>query len=314
MTKKSIFSILVVLVSGVLLLVSLILRSVLARILTFFSISIDGIRIKNRNVQTATDYYFNPATERRVIIIGVVHQAERIYFRDIQKLLDRFSDEGNRIIYEGFRKMKLRHERRLGENERVIFRALRGRTFPKEWSEVMPITCQKDELVYRKNWINGDMSELDFIRLMAVRDYHVSISKKELLQKTMCKSDIRLIVNNVFKNVVGRSAWERLTIPFSRRKKMWNEIILDHRNVIAVCAIARNLKSSDVVTIWGAAHLRGIGEHLKDMGFRKEKRTWLDAYFVRKYSFWDLVTEKIGEREEKLLSPIVNGFIQKNKK
>ena len=311
--KKSSFSALV------LLLVSLSLIRLLAKVLSLLRISVDGIRIKNREVQTATDYYYNPSTKRSVTIIGVVHQAERRYFRHIQELLNKFSYEGNRIVYEGFRKMKLRHEGRLGENERVIFGALRGRTFPREWSEVMPIACQKDELVYRKNWINGAMSELDFIRLMAVRDCHISISKTkfskaESLQKTIYKSDIRSIVNNGFKNVVARCAWERLTTHFFRRKRMWNEIILDHRNVIAVCAIARNLKSSDVVTIWGAAHLRGIGEHLKDMGVRKNRRTWLDAYRIRKYSFWDPVVERMGDREEKFLSPLINEFVQKNKK
>jgi hypothetical protein len=52
-------------------------------------------------------------------------------------------------------------------------------------------------------------------------------------------------------------------------------IVLNHRNQIA--AQAAITASGDVVALWGAAHIPGIGKLLREAGFTRTKRSWATA-------------------------------------
>jgi hypothetical protein len=85
----------------------------------------------------------------------------------------------------------------------------------------------------------------------------------------------------------------RIGTHFSRKGGLLEEFILESRNEVAMRGIESYLPEGDVASIWGAAHLRGIGKSLKRAGFREVRREWFTAYHDRPYSLLECL--KWGE-------------------
>jgi pheromone shutdown protein TraB len=89
----------------------------------------------------------------------------------------------------------------------------------------------------------------------------------------------------LFGNIPALLAVNGITGLISKRQRLLKRVIVDERNRIAFeNMMAPRFAGTNIVTIWGAAHLWGIERYLRDAGFQVVNTKWYTAYHLRKYS------------------------------
>lgn len=249
-----------------------------------------GFRVRNKRFQTSVTTYLNPKTDRTVVFIATIHEAESRYFSNIQMILNDLSSIGYRVIYEGLKPMKSKQKKRLTDKERCIESSLFAHGFSDECRSVLPIVRQNDSLECQKDWINADMNVRDLVKNLASKNVHFG---KKCARDTgeNYVSVMKYDANNCFKKALGANAISRISNIINKNSRLYNEVILDCRNKIAMEEIERNLAHSNVVTIWGEAHLRGIEKGLSKLGFVELKKEWLTAYHILDYGFFKMLRD-----------------------
>lgn len=243
-------------------------------------------RVINGKLQTPVVFYEHPVTKRIVVFVSTIHIAEQSYYAALYKLIS--SLEGYKILFEGVGKLTPEEKRALKKKEKeislqfdFIFRLIR------KISEMLSLQGQKEGLFYPPSWINTDIRQSELIRLFV--EQNITLIKREkqfekLLRKKSNRSMIKWTVNKLLINLTPILV---LSLILRRNKRAEKKLILDHRNIIAVMGINEYLKDSNIVTIWGAAHLPGIEKELLKNGFRKFRKEWFTAYTDRNYSIFD---------------------------
>ncbi len=228
--------------------------------------------------------YFENDAGRSIIVINVIHFADAQYYATLQKLID--SLEGYAVLFEGTGTLTPEQKESLSPSEKVVsgefdklFEVL------KVLSGILELKGQKEGLTYPSTWVRTDMPIRELIRRFAAEDLHIvsndmpSITK--LLNSEGDRKIVRWFVNRMFAKFPAHAVLLGAFALFSKKKRAMKRIILDERNTFAFEGIQE--QSGNVVTIWGAAHFRGIEKHLKRAGFRAIRKDWYPAYRVRKY-------------------------------
>ncbi len=249
-------------------------------------IGVKGIRNTNGNIETPVVFYEHPETKRQIAIIATIHLAEPEYFVALQRLIESLS--GHKILFEGVGKLSPQEEQALTEKECGVsghFDYIFG--LSRKIGGVMSLQHQKEGLAYDSSWVNTDMRLYDLIRSFA--QYNIRLLKKErefddLFGDESAQLFTRWFVNKLFSQLVPLAVIVGTLVFFSRNKRLAKKFILEARNEEAVRGIDIHLAEGNVVTIWGAAHLRGIEKRLKRAGFREVRREWFTAYHIRDYS------------------------------
>ncbi|MBI1999480.1 MAG: hypothetical protein HYS74_02420 [Parcubacteria group bacterium] len=263
-------------------------------------LGVKGIRSTNGKLQTPVVFYEHPITKRIVAFVAAIHIGEPAYYTALQRLID--SLKGYKILFEGTGKLSPQEEQALTEKERSVARQFDFIfSLMRKLAEVMPLQFQKEGLTYASSWVNTDMKLYDLIRSFAQQD--ICLVKKEeyidgLFSSESGQATTRWFVNKLFSRFVPVAVIVAGIAFFSRDKRMAKRLILDARNEIAFRGISEHLDDGNIVTIWGAAHLRGIEKRLKQAGFREVRREWFTAYTVRDYSLLDIVKKSVSVAKE----------------
>src|SRR3989344_4305362 len=263
-------------------------------------IGVKGIRNTSGKLQTPEVFYEHSVTKRIVAFVQVIHIAEPAYYAAIQELID--SLKGYKILFEATGKLSPQEEQALTQKEKdissqfdFIFDLM------KKINELMSLQYQKDGLTYSASWINTDMRLYDLIRAFAQQD--ISLIKKgrdidDPFTEEFGQTVARWFINKLFSRFIPVGVVLSVVAFSSRDKRVAKRLILDARNEIAFQGINEYLKDSDIVTIWGAAHLSGIEKCLKKSGFREVRREWFTAYTVRDYSLFDAIKKGMRATKE----------------
>lgn len=275
-------------------------------------VGIKGIRNINGNLETPVVFYEHPKTKRRVVFVATIHLAEAEYFVALQRLIDSLSESGYQVLFEGVGALSPQEEQALTEKERGVARMF-DHLFKsvRKIGEMMSLQHQKEGLTYDSSWINTDITMYSLIRLFARHD--VSFLKEgldSLLKKEGDKEQsddlstdeseqmfFKWLINKLLSRFVPLVVIIGACSFFSRNRKLIKKFILDTRNEEAVRGINAHLTEGDVMTIWGAAHLKEIEKRLKQAGFREVRREWFTAYRVRDYRLIEF-SVSTGETEE----------------
>jgi hypothetical protein len=248
-------------------------------------IGVKGIRNTNGNIETPVVFYENPETKRKVVFIATIHLAEAEYFAALQRLIESLA--GYEILFEGVGELSSQEEQALTEKEHGVARQfdyIFG--IMRKASAAMSLQHQKEGLAYHSDWINTDMRMYDLIRLFARQDIRL-LKKEKDFDDLFSDESVQLLtkwfVNKLFGRFVPVAVIISVLFFFSRDMRLSKKFILEARNEEAVRGINAHLAEGDIVTIWGAAHLRGIEKRLKRAGFREIQREWFTAYHVRDY-------------------------------
>lgn len=246
-------------------------------------VGVKGIRNTSGNIETPVVFYEHPETKRRVVFIATIHLAEAKYFAALQQLIRSLS--GYKILFEGVGKLSPQEKRALTEKERGVAKQFDYIfVIVREIGEMMSLQYQKEGLAYEPSWVNNDIRMYNLVQLFAQHD--IRLLKKEmdfdkLFGDESAQLFTRWFVNKLFGQFVPVSVIVGILSFFSRNNRLAKKCILETRNEEAIRGINVHLAEGDVVTIWGAAHLRGIEKRLKQTGFREVRREWFTAYHVR---------------------------------
>lgn len=251
-----------------------------------------GIRVKGRALETPVVYYEHPKTKQKVVFVATIHLAEAEYYAKLQELIDSLISEGYVVLYEGVGSFSEEQangldeaKRKVWEQTRLLFQAM------DILAELMGLQYQRDGISYQPGWINTDMSFKTLVDLFVAKG--VSLSDKEIKIAELIENDRdRSLVVWIFNKLLQwMPVWG--VIFYMRgilveRQRRIKDILIKKRNKIAWDGIQKQPAESNVLTIWGAEHWRGIHKKLTgEGGFRKIKTEWRAAYRFRNYRLSD---------------------------
>lgn len=224
-------------------------------------------RTRPVGLQTATDTYTNgPKT---VVVIGVTHVATREYWDHLNRTLADLEADGYQVQYETVKcdipnpppnPLPLREIATL--LDLTYQAAAEGMTRPPD------------------HWVNADMplsqilADADPAQLQAA--YDDGGAKGADILKTLQETPL---ARRLFRWILVRAlpVAERLVgaTPYGVPKAT----IIDARDAIAATHALTH--PGNVVTVWGAGHLKGIGKHLRAAGYKRTTRTWATSIPAR---------------------------------
>lgn len=253
-------------------------------------IGVKGIRNTNGVVQTPVVFYEHPETKKQVVFVATIHVAEGEYFTQLQHFIELLVN--HKVLFEGVGKLSQEEEKGLTEKELSVSRHFDYIfSLVSKMGEVMLLQHQKQGMVYSSDWINTDMRRLELVKLFAYHNIRI-LSKEKNLDHIFREESIQItrwFVNKLFSRFVSVVVVMSLLTFFSRKRRLVKKIIVEARNEEAMRGINTHLVESNVVTIWGVEHLRGIEKRLKKDGFRETRREWFTAYRIREYSLFQAI-------------------------
>ncbi len=245
------------------------------------------IKVENGKVQVATTHFIHPVTRRRVIFVGVMHIGKKAFYKQIQELIDKYEAQDYRVLYEGVRHTPEGIPGTYSEKEKQLINQLEMLSgFTKQIACILKLQYQKDGLRYPGYWFNTDISEYELVRLMVSQNINLLKDDKPLDSDILAAHRIvRWVCNTFFAYIVPLAITMDTLAQFSTQKRKLKNIILNHRNAIALEGIKNIGHGYNLITIWGAAHYFGIAKGLKKLGYQEEKKEWFTAYKLRRYRF-----------------------------
>lgn len=232
------------------------------------------MRVRRRVLQTPVLTYRRRGRPGAVTLIGVTHIGEVLYYQAVAALADQLEAHGAVVHYEMIGKPPRDElDAASGEDLAAIGAFMdQMATGADQIAALMQYygwAYQTDALPYPARWRNTDMHGLQLIRAIGTG----KILARPLSRKPSVGQDLlaTCAALGVFFRLAGRVP---VMMALVARKGQDIPVILGERNKIALDALPAD---GDVVLIWGADHLRGIGRGLRRAGFRQAGRTWLDV-------------------------------------
>lgn len=212
-------------------------------------------------MEVATDIYTNG--KRHVALVGVCHVAESSFWESLSRRIAGYESMGYSVQCEKIvNDLKTDKEKSQGTSD--LYRRV---------AELTRLRSQTDALEYRDHWRNTDLT------LSQLLEYGPS-ARSLIGMVSEASGVLEKLVSLGGSERVGRDIrfglrWMPVVRHFVPQNREWQGIVIDLRNVFAADAILN--AEGNVVSIWGAGHLKGIGGLLKDEGFRRESRVWSTA-------------------------------------
>lgn len=270
--------------------VLLLLLKLIAYILGKLRIGI--IIASNKKIYTPVVYLIHPNTQRKIVLMGVIHIADSAYFMELQRMIDTLN--GYKVLYEGLGKITSEEQLLFTPDEKRIYKTLKQHMKARGIiSSFLKLQGQHDGLSYLDSWVRTDMTLFEFIR--TISEKKIDLFRKKLKFTFNFKkgsSEYLLttwLVNAFFMRIPAILYIYKFISIFSKQKRMRNELIVNERNRIAINGILKEVSDSNVISIWGAAHLPDMIKKLKDVGFEVQEKQWLVAYTMPENSFKDFV-------------------------
>lgn len=216
-----------------------------------------SIRYKS-GLQAATDTYEKDG--RTVTLVGVSHVADKSFWATVQQLISAKEADGAAIHYE----------RVLNDVEGPHLPTLDMKTI----APAIGMQFQWSGINYKEDsWIRTDMTWSEAVA-------HATRNEPTPPHPEQIKQVLNFIGGTPRRRRITRQIASLLItllvkLPFSGPQGIPRSIILDHRNEIAAKAALE--ATGDVVAVWGAAHLPGIGRILTGHGFTHTAREWHTA-------------------------------------
>jgi hypothetical protein len=216
----------------------------------------------HRGLQVAADVYQDD-TGRTITLEGVSHVADADFWLALSsRLAFAEGNNGAEIHFEGVGK-DVENPPKLGLDYAAF-------------AESLGLVAQKPGLTYRDTWKRTD---IELSEILA----HISPERLAKHEKTAAEAEHMLLhaaESRAFRRGLHWGLIIILAIYSGSRLRTSTfgvpaSVILDRRNMLAACAAMNT--DRDVVAVWGANHLPGIGKLLRRAGFRRVSRHWSTA-------------------------------------
>jgi hypothetical protein len=201
---------------------------------------------------------------RTVTLIGMVHVGKPATYRRVRSAVLAMERAGAQVQYEGVRRLGEGAE--LTDAERDLAERLKGGLSELyEYFAASGLALQSRHLRPEPSWVNADVDIVQLIRAMDDPEGFVRMFEEFREMRQEFPGTARVLSTVLIKTMVTRR-WVRTLV--ARRSRMSEQSAIGAlRDASAVTAILA--ATTDVVALWGEAHLDGIGEGLRAAGFER---------------------------------------------
>lgn len=248
-------------------------------------LGIGSVLSDGRSLKTPIVFLENPDTGREVVLVGMMHVGGGQYFKDVQGVIDSLSK--HRILFEAVGKLSAQERKKLNKREKKILNQFETMSKNSDiFREFIGFQDQRKGLAYDSSWVRTDMDMFALIKKFShARINPISTgTKKGKLNKFFKGSDssdraiTKWLLGYLLTLLPLFLILSRLMCFVMRRSRLTYQVIIEERNLIAVNGIARYTEVSNIVSIWGAAHLPGMIKLLGKLGFREVQRKWITVF------------------------------------
>lgn len=212
-------------------------------------------------MEVATDIHTNG--KRAIAVVGVCHIADESFWNGLKKRLDGYENMGYSVQYE-----RVRNDLKDDGTDKP-----RGTgNLYDMLADMTGLVAQSRALEYKDHWRNTDLT------LSQMMEYSYMEKLTDMIEKAT--DSLEKLVSVRKKERLGREIrtglrWMPVVQHLIPKNRERDAIVINLRNIIAADAMLN--AEGNVVSIWGAGHLKGIGELLRDEGFVRESRLWTPA-------------------------------------
>lgn len=212
-------------------------------------------RIRRGKLETATEVYVKDG--RTAALLGVTHIASHEYWRRVQTRIDAAVATGAEIHYESVKDDRISREKIMPDMRKV--------------ADFLGLQYQMSAIHYSPEWKRTDLT---------FSEVFSGASDAEKLHRQASEFEEFMVGARDGKHY---DKYARVTCWLLRMAPLLSRVplgfagaryntIMGRRNMCAVDAI--NAIDADVLAIWGAAHVRGIGKTLRGQGWSLKAREW----------------------------------------
>lgn len=252
-----------------------------------------GSEVNSGALQIAQASYKNPKTKVEIILYGVVHIADKDYYKAIQKDLDSYTA----VLWEGIKPGKKKVKPggmtiNVGEIQKLM-------------CDILGLTFQKDGINYKRdNFVWADMTMDQLQKALgnepsqtpspAPEQSPGMINPKMLKQLKpileMGRPFIKLIFESFpeFQKTIKVQFAQQLAStgkggPMPGMNKKFMQVILIERNKLVMEFLKKQFlvtKKGTIAIFYGAAHMPDFHSRLGKIGYKQVKKEWKSAWKI----------------------------------
>jgi len=201
-----------------------------------------------------------------------MHIGETGYYATLQHLIATLEASGALVQYEAITKATEEEWATATDEERAAIKALFDDRKLLESILGRYGWVSQHALPYQEHWVNVDLTDLELVRLIGPENIPA-------MGLTAQDGDLGAPLMAILFRAL---AWDRLgllryLIRRDEGRRQFENVVVNHRNTVAGQGLFSTDPGRDVVLIWGADHLTGIGGLLRQAGFRHTGTQWLNA-------------------------------------
>lgn len=249
-----------------------------------------GATADSGKLQIAQASYTNPKTKVKIILYGVVHIADKSYYKAVQKDLDGYDV----VLWEGIKPGKKKVLKPTG--------GINISLMQKVMCNVLGLTFQKDGIDYnRKNFVWADMTMDELQAALGNKPAQPAPQVPGMINPGIIKQLEPFLKQSgpfikaffkifpTFRNTIKLQFANQLAnsgkggeMPGMDKKFM--KVILYDRNKVVMKFLNKQLKTTkkgDIAIFYGAAHMADLDGRLAKLGYTQTGKKWKTAWDIK---------------------------------
>jgi len=227
-------------------------------------------------LQTAVTRLDQSRSEREVTIVSTIHIGLQSYYDELNDVIARHHGP---VLYEGIGSLTEEEIADLSPEERRIYERLAPlHDLYEKFAGPLGLVFQGKALHYdREHWINADVPLRRLLTLWA--DQKAPPLPFDMLPEHLFESEQskRVAAALLLEEPLILAAFNsvRSWLPGLRR---FNDVLIEERNRAAIAAFDSVPADQDVLIIYGAGHVSGLLDALRERWYWRKSETWHTAF------------------------------------
>jgi len=227
-------------------------------------------------LQTAVTRLDQSRSDREVKIVSTIHIGLPSYYDELNGIIDSFKGT---ILFEGIGSLTEAEIAGLSDQERKIYERIAPlHELYEKLAGPLGLVFQGTALHYdRERWVNADVPLKQLIGLWA--DQKVPLLPLQHIPDEIFQSEAnkRMAMMLLLQEPLILSLFKglRTFVPTVRR---FNDVLIEERNRAAIRAFDAVPADQDVLIIYGAGHVSGLLDALRDRWYWRKSESWHTAF------------------------------------
>lgn len=218
-----------------------------------------NIRMRQGSLEIATRTYYNEFTGRTMKLVGVCHIADPGFWDVIQETIALFEDKypGAEVHLEG-----------VDFDDPVVREANRDKSGLYRFCRTVGMEPQQSGLFREEHWHRTDLK----LSQITARMKHPERLKHHLQQNKAASEVADVLEQHPRYAKFIRSLYRYLLLVRPPKNADLEHGVVEARNQHAISVMMTT--GTDIITVWGAAHLHGMGKILTSSGYTLTDTEW----------------------------------------